>query len=148
MDPTFKTSINNMQYARDIMPLWIDGAKNFAATSSAALGLTIVFKEKVLGNNTARMRTNSFLVGSWVSYFLCIGCSVFYQWMAVHWSISLRANPETNERPPYYPFGWSGPHYIYGAMMILFVLGSFLLVVSAARELGRKDETHVIEESI
>ena len=139
MDPTFKTSVDNMQYAKDVMPLWIDGAKTFAATSSAALGLTIVFKEKVLGNS-GRMRTNSILIGSWVSYFSCVGCSVLYQWMAVHWIISLRANPDIHDRPPYYPFSWSGPHYIYGLMMILFVLGSLLLVISAAEELKHKEE--------
>jgi hypothetical protein len=129
--------MDNLQYAEHVMPLWIDGAKSFAATSSAALALTVIFKEKILGV-TGRMRTSSILISSWGAYLLCVGSSVLYQWMAVHWIISLRDNPNTDIRPPYYPFEWLTPHFVYGMMMVLFYVGSVLLVVSAAQELKRK----------
>jgi hypothetical protein len=80
MDAALKASMDNLQYAEHVMPLWIDGAKTFAATASAALGLTIVFKEKVIGNS-GRMKTSAYLIGSWLSYLLCIGTSILYQWV-------------------------------------------------------------------
>ena len=93
MDTALKVSMDNLQYAEHVMPLWIDGAKTFAATASAALGLTIVFKEKVLGNS-GRMKTGSSLLASWLAYLGCIGTSVVYQWMAVHWIIAQHADFE------------------------------------------------------
>jgi hypothetical protein len=131
-------SLINLKYAENIMPLWIDSAKTFAATASAALGLTVVFKDKVLGNS-GRMRTSSFLLASWAFYILTIGTSIFYQWMAVHWIIALREAPDTSSRPEYYPFTWLGPHVIYGTMMICFFVGSIVLVIASAQELKRPD---------
>lgn len=119
------------------MPLWIEGARNYATTASAALGLTVVFKEKILGV-TGRARTTSVLISSWAAYILTVGCSILYQWIAVHHIISLRENPLSHEDPPFYPFTWLSPHFIYGLMMVCFYVGSILLVVSAAQELQRK----------
>ena len=134
MDTALKVSMDNLQYAEHVMPLWIDGAKTFAATASAALGLTIVFKEKVLGNS-GRMKTGSSLLASWLAYLGCIGTSVVYQWMAVHWIIALRDDPSTSVRPEYYPFPWLAPHDVFGIMVAFFFLGSFLLIQTSVLQL-------------
>lgn len=136
MNDTAKVGMDNLQYAEHVMPLWIDGAKTFAATASAALGLTIIFKEKVLGNS-GRMQSSRYLVSSWGSYLLCIGASVTYQWMAVHWIIALRDDPYTWNRPPYYPFPHVSPHAVFGLMMACFFMGSLFLVVASIQELRR-----------
>jgi hypothetical protein len=134
MDGALKASMDNLQYAEHVMPLWIDGAKTFAATASAALGLTIIFKEKVIGNS-GRMKTSAYLIGSWLSYLLCIGTSILYQWMAARWIIALPDAPHTDARPEYYPFPHLGLHVIYGVMMACFFIGSILLVNASVQEM-------------
>jgi hypothetical protein len=125
--------MDNLQYAKEVMPLYIESAKTFAQTSSAALALTIIFKEKILGVSGC-VRTSAYLVGTWAAFLLSVGTSVLYQWMAVRWIIALRNDPNTSNLPAY-PIGWLSPHLIYGAMVTTFYAGALLFVISAAREL-------------
>lgn len=51
-------------YAKDVLPRYIDCAKTFSQMAIAALSLTIIFREKVLGG-TGPMKLGRLLVASW-----------------------------------------------------------------------------------
>ena len=67
---------------KEIIPLYIDTAKSFLNVSSAALGLTIVFREKVVGVQL-NSKVGLLMISSWLFYLLTIGASVLYQYLAV-----------------------------------------------------------------
>jgi hypothetical protein len=123
--------------ARDLLPLYIDSAKSYAQLSAGALALTIVFKEKVLGD-TGRMRLNVLLVLSWFSFLLAIGASTYYQWVAVR-AIEHQAYAAVIGKEPavYFPFtiDWLWPGYAYGAMVFFFFIGAIFLVLASAWQL-------------
>jgi len=123
-------------FAKDVLPLFIDSAKVFAQMSIAALGLTIIFREKVLGQ-AGPMKVNWLMVGSWACYLITFFFSLVYQWLAIR-LISLRNHYED----PYFPLTIRQfyPGNIYGAMLITFFIGSLLLVVGSSIQLLSKRE--------
>jgi len=117
---------------KEIIPLYIDTAKSFAALSSGALGLTIVFYEKIVGAKPGNP-VNRMMVASWLFYLLTIASSALYQYLAVRfldWVSCYKAA----ESHLYQPLIES-PYIMYGAMLIFFLLASTLLVLAAWRQL-------------
>ncbi len=120
---------------KDIMPLYIDTAKSFAALSSAALGVTIVFYEKIVGVKPGEP-VNRLMVASWFVYLLTIGSSALYQYLAVRFLDSISCSPSS--APSFYQPLIDAPGRVYGAMLSSFLLASTLLVVAAWRQLPRR----------
>ncbi|MCK4622066.1 MAG: hypothetical protein KAT62_07600 [Desulfuromonadales bacterium] len=65
-----------------IMPLYIDSAQMYLQLSIGALALTIIFKEKILGEKNG-IKVELYLIVSWFLFLLTIGSSAFYQYLAV-----------------------------------------------------------------
>jgi hypothetical protein len=117
------------------MPLYIDSAKTYAQLSMAALGVTITFKEKVLGAKPGRFLDALFLA-SWFSFVLAVGASAYYQWVAVR-LIQYMKEDLAGQAMEYFPLtvSWLWPGYAYGVMVSCFFLATLLLVVTATRRL-------------
>ena len=120
-----------------IMPLYIDSAQVFLNLSIGALALSIVFREKVLGEEGG-MRVGILLVLSWVSYLLSIAASAFYQYLAIKFLDSVSDHPGITQC---FESLVREPGGVYGAMLVFFFLGSVLLVASSASGLfhGRSE---------
>jgi len=71
-----------MEFAKTVMPLYIDTAKTYAQLGIGALVLSIAFKERVLGE-LGRKSVSILLVVSWFLFLLTVGASAFYQYLAV-----------------------------------------------------------------
>lgn len=121
-------------YAKDVLPLFIDSAKGFSQMAIAALALTIVFKEKVLGA-PGPMKVSGLLIASWSCFLVTIGTAITYQWLAIR-LISLKNRYE----PEYFPLTHHSvwPGNIYGVMLISFFVGAILLVTTSALQLSAK----------
>jgi hypothetical protein len=65
-----------------IMPLYMDSAQMYLQLSIGALALTIIFKEKILGEKNG-IKVELYLIVSWLLFLLTIGFSAFYQYLAV-----------------------------------------------------------------
>jgi hypothetical protein len=132
--------MDNLEFAKEVMPLYIDSAKTYAQTSIGALAFTIVFKEKVLGMS-GRMKATVTLVCSWLFFLFAIGASVFYQWVAVRWIEHLRNLVKNPDDPLAFPLTHRllQPGPVYGIMVGCFYIGSALLVVSSALQLFQHD---------
>ena len=74
---------HDLDFAKIIMPAFIETAKVLSQLSVGALVLSIGFQEKVLGR-TGRRFVTVFLVVSWFLFLTAIGSSAVYQWTAVH----------------------------------------------------------------
>jgi hypothetical protein len=119
-----------VDFADKVMPLYIESAKTYAQLSMAALGVTITFKEKVLGARPGRFLDALFL-SSWFCFVLAIGASAYYQWVAV------RLIQYVKDDQVYFPLtvSWLWPGYAYGVMVSCFFLATLLLVVTATGRL-------------
>ena len=117
---------------KEIMPLYIDSAKYFATLSSGALGLTIVFYEKIVGARPGDP-VNKTMVGSWFLFLLTIGTSAFYQYLAIRFLDSVSCSPARESR--IYQSLIEAPGNVYGTMLFLFVVASARLVISAWRQI-------------
>jgi hypothetical protein len=71
-----------VEFAKTVMPLYIDTAKTYAQLGIGALVLSIGFKERVLGE-LGRKSVSILLVVSWFLFLLTVGASAFYQCLAV-----------------------------------------------------------------
>lgn len=82
--------------------------------SVAALGFTIAFKERVLGE-TGLMRVNVLLSISWLAFLLAISASEYYQWVAVR-IIKFYQERSADIENLYFPFTveWLWSWYAYG----------------------------------
>jgi hypothetical protein len=121
---------------KTIIPLYIDTAKSFATLSSGALGLTIVFYEKIVGAKPGSA-VNRMMVTSWLFYLLTIASSASYQYFAVRFLDSISCSP--GRRIEYLQVFIDSPGLIYGAMMCFFLLASTFLVVAAWRQLPTRN---------
>jgi hypothetical protein len=124
-----------VRFAKFVMPLYIDTAKTYAQLSVGALALTIVFKEKVLGE-VGRLRINVLLVASWLCFLIAIAASAYYQWVAVR-LIQYYMNQSVGDDTLYFPLSvpWLWPGYAYGVMVAAFFVAAMLLVLTSLRQL-------------
>jgi len=120
---------------KEIMSLYMDTAKSFINISSAALGLTVIFREKISGLSPG-VYVNRFMIASWVCFLGAICCGVFYQYMAVNFLDFYSLEPGSIY---FFNFFIKNPGYIYGAMLIFFILASILLVLAAWKQLPKRD---------
>ena len=114
---------------KEIMPLYLDGAKTSINLSSGALGLTVVFREKIIGSQPGS-RVSSLTPTSWFLFLLTIGASALYQYMAVKFLVFMSGLPG----PPQ-PFLVRNPGWVFGAMLLFFSLASASLAAAAWRQL-------------
>jgi len=114
-----------------IIPLYIDSAQVFLQLSIAALALSIIFREKVLGEK-GPMSVGILLLGSWLCFLLSIGASAFYQYLAIKFLDSISDHPAIIL---YFESLVRSPGRIYGAMLVFFFLGSAFLVASSIKQL-------------
>ncbi|HEU4559319.1 MAG TPA: hypothetical protein VFS20_15790 [Longimicrobium sp.] len=116
------------------MPLYIESAQTYLQLAVAALGLTVVFKEKVLGLE-GQMRVTRLLLASWACLLSAIGVGAWYQYVAVKWITWCASSPQVP--PMNFPLRVfllrPGPAYF--AMVGFFYIGSVLLVLASARQL-------------
>jgi len=124
---------DSMRYIvnKEIIPLYLDSAKTFMSLSSAALGLTIVFREKVIGSKPGT-RVSNLMVASWLLFLLTIGSSAFYQYLGVKFLDSISCFPGTIQL---FESLVRNPGRIYGCMLVFFFVGATLLVLAAWRQL-------------
>ena len=124
-----------LRVAKETMPMYIDSAKNYAQISAAALALTVVFREKILGES-GKVKTNWLLFSTWFCFLLTIGLSVIYQWVAVRWlEYRIEATLGINDwRFPINHFLLQ-PGIIYGEMIFMFIAAAVLLFLTSARQL-------------
>ncbi len=119
-----------------VMPLYMDSAETYLQLAIGAIGLTIAFREKILGEDSTRSLSKS-LVMTWVLFLLAIGFSAIYQWAAVRFLDSHSNYPQPIE--DYLKWIVQSPARAYYAMVLCFFLGAIFLVFSTARQLLKKD---------
>jgi hypothetical protein len=128
---------HDLDFAKIIMPAFIETAKMFSQLSVGALVLSIGFQERVLGR-TGRKFVTVFLVVSWFLLLIAIGSSAVYQWTAVHFmDYYLSGQPEDFYPPAWWVF-FMQPGVWYAVLMVTFFAGALLLVIGSAQQLFRK----------
>ena len=120
-----------MEVNQIIIPLYIESAQLYLQLSIAAIGLSVAFKEKILGQKSKKNVSRA-LVGSWLLYLVTIGVSAFYQYLAVKF-LDKSLDPDVTVK--WFKDLVNEPGHIYGVMMITFFLASTLFVISSALEL-------------
>ena len=115
----------------DIIPLYLESARTYLQLSIAMLGLTVAFREKIFGEGTLP-RVNVSTVLCWGTLLLSIRFNALYQYAAVHFLDAQSVHPGKTFLPSWLV---SSPGRAYGAMVVLFYLGSLLFVVPAFTEL-------------
>lgn len=130
-----EVACNAIRYAvdKDVIAMYVDTAKTYMNLSSGALGLTIVFREKIVGA-VPGSRVGTLLVASWVSFLVTIVSSAIYQYFAVKFLDSVSCAPA---RIQFAAFLVSNPGKIYGVMLLAFFVSAVLLVVASWKELPR-----------
>ncbi|GAB5394494.1 MAG: hypothetical protein Altm1KO_40120 [Alteromonas macleodii] len=114
-----------------IIPMYIESAQLYLQLSIAAIGLSVAFKEKILGQ-TQKKSVSLLLASSWLFFLITIALSAFYQYIAVKF-LDKELDPTVVVK--YFVSFVNEPGHVYGAMLITFFLGSILLVLSSASEL-------------
>ncbi len=116
-----------------LIPMYIDSAKTYLELSVGALALTIVFREKVMGD-VDQIKVNLTIAISWFLFLIAIGASAYYQWVAVklveYHVLGVKQFPLT--------ISWLWPRYAYGLMVCGFFLGASLVVLSSIYRLKTK----------
>jgi len=113
------------------MSLYIDSAQIYLELSIGALALSIIFKEKIIGES-GPVKVSIILALSWLLYLLTIGASAFYQYLAVKFLDSISPYPGPIQ---YFEALVRSPGKVYGAMLVFFFTASILLVASSAMQL-------------
>lgn len=126
----------------DIIPLYIDSAKTFMSLAAGALGLTITFREKVVGLK-AGANVGTTMIISWVFFLLTIASSSFYQYLGVKFLDSVSCFPATIQ---YFETLVRNPGKMYGFMLISFILGSLFLVLAAWLQLPKNTANKQINQ--
>jgi hypothetical protein len=122
-----------LDIAKETMPLYIDNAKSYAGLAAGALGLTIVFREKILGE-TGTVKKSFLLFSSWVCFLATIVTSAFYQWLAVRW-IERRVENTYNIEDHRFPLDTVSAATVYGTMIAFLCLGGVILFYYSAQQL-------------
>ena len=124
--------IPNWNTLKDLMSLYIDSAKTFLSLSTAALTLTIIFREKIVGAVPGE-RLSRTMICSWVFFLLTATLSAFYQYLAVNYlDIKCRTSEPGADL-------WHNPGYVYGVMLCTFLVGCALLAHAAVQQMPRRN---------
>ena len=124
---------DSMQFIvnKEIMPLYLDSAKTFMSLSTGALGLTVAFREKIIGAQPGS-RVSALMLVSWLLFLLTIGSSAFYQYLGVKFLDSVSCYPGKIQ---YFEDLVRNPGRVYGCMLVFFFLGAVFFVVASWRQL-------------
>lgn len=118
----------------DIIPLYIDSAKTFMALSTGALGLTIAFREKIVGAKPGT-KVGIPMQLSWLFFLLTGSLSAFYQYLGVKFLDSVSCFPGSIQ---YFEYLVRNPGKVYAAMLLSFVLASIFLFFSGILQLPKE----------
>jgi hypothetical protein len=133
----------NLLFAKEVMPLYLESARNYAQLSIGALVLSVAFREKVFGD-AGPVRPAKILVAAWAMFLSAIGSSAWYQYVGVklieyyqgndaYRTLTGSAQDLDFQFPLSVWFLW--PAYAYGAMVLCFFAGAVLFVSAAAQQL-------------
>jgi uncharacterized membrane protein len=118
--------VYHVQVNRDFMSLFVSSAGTFISLAIGAIGLSVAFREKVLGQ-TGPLELKPLLVSAWVFLFLTVATGAFYLYAAPK-HVQLRL-----ECSKFAPLGiWPG--HVYGACVAFFIMGSLLLFIAILRQ--------------
>jgi hypothetical protein len=118
---------------KDIITMYVDTAKTYMNLSSAALALTIAFREKIVGARPGS-RVSALLVASWLSFLVTIAFSAVYQYLAVKFLDSVSCAPGPIQFAEYLV---RHPGKVYGLMLVAFFVSACILVLASWKELPR-----------
>lgn len=116
-----------------IMEMYSLSARSFNQLSSAAIAVTIVFSEKVIGTK-GPIDTSSALLFTWLLFLISIGCGMFYQYFAIKF-LEQHHLSEYTYKATFLSWFTENPGRIYGIMMATFLSGACMLVFTAFRGL-------------
>jgi hypothetical protein len=119
------------------MPLYMDSAQMYLQLSIGALALTIIFKEKILGEKNG-INVELYLIVSWLLFLLTIGFSAFYQYLAVKFLDSVSDVPGKIQ---YFESLVRAPGKIYGLMLLSFFSAAVLFVLNALKQIVGKNSS-------
>ena len=123
------------EHYEKIINLYIQSTKHFIELSSAALALSVIFREKILGFKESA-NIGWLLIGAWLAFLCSIGFGILYEYLAIHFlSLKLKLSLEPTILPIYFE---KNPGVIYGAMTIFFFLGAVLLLLSGLISIREK----------
>jgi hypothetical protein len=114
-----------------IMPIYIDSAQMYLQLSIGALALTIIFKEKILGEENG-IKVEWYLIVSWLLFLLTIGSSALYQYFAVKFLDSVS---DSAAKIRYFESLVRAPGKVYGIMLVSFFSASVLFVITALKKI-------------
>ena len=112
-----------------VIGLFIENAKTYVQLSIGALILSVTFLHEVVGAPpNQRLQVPWLLIVSWSFFLMAILTGAFYQYHAVKY-IELNSdvgyNPSWNKRLD------REPSWLYGGMLIIFVLGAAWFTIGA-----------------
>ena len=123
----YHTMINS-----DFMEFYISSSETYISLALTAIGLSIAFKEKVLGI-TGALKLTPMLLSAWTLLSFSIISGAYYLYAAPkHMEMRYQCSS-------YMPFNIS-PGEVYGACTITLILGFFFLFVFMVRQ-SRKHKT-------
>lgn len=128
-------TVDRFEVNQTIIPLYMESAQTFLELSIAALALTVIFREKILGELLVRRVPVPLLI-SWLGFLLAIGSSGFYQYLAVRFLDHLSG---TGGNIKYFKSLVLAPGRVYGVMLISFFTGALFLVWSSVTPLIRRN---------
>lgn len=118
---------------KEIMNLFSSTARTFIQLSSAALALTIIFSEDVLGVQ-APIKATDCLIATWILFLLAIFFGALYQYFAIKFLEVKHASGYLLLK--LYPkFLYKYPGIMFGCMMVSFIAGGILLIITSYRGL-------------
>jgi hypothetical protein len=109
------------------IPMYIDTTKTFIQLATSLLGLSVVFREKIVGG-AAAARVSRTLVASWAFLLLSVAAGALYQYRAVKFLESLSAAPGGTTL---FDRLFSPPAVLYAAMLIFFFVGATFVALAA-----------------
>ena len=118
----------------EYMGMYVDTAKTYMNLSAGALGLTIVFREKIVGAQPGQ-GIHRLMLACWLLFLLAIAASALYQYLGVK-------DVAKASCLPYAKAGLSEflslqPAVVYGMMLALFFGGGVALVAAVWKQLPR-----------
>lgn len=129
-------------FAKDVLPRYVESARNYAHLAAGALAVSVAFREKVLGQGGEGKPTALLLV-SWLCLLVAIGAAAWYEYVAVK-LIDLYLQGVARNRDPYgleyeFPLSveWLWPGYAYGMMVASFFAGALFFVLAAIEQVAR-----------
>lgn len=112
-----------------IIGLFIDNAKTYVQLSIGALVLSVTFLHEVVGAPpNQKLQVPWLLMVSWSSFLIAILTGAFYQYHAIKY---IESNSDVGYNPSWNKRFDREPSWLYGAMLITFVLGAALFTVAA-----------------